>query len=66
MFDALNRRYTVIELDQRDDGSAIQAALGQITGVKTVPRIFLNGKCIGGGSEIKALYESGHLLGMLK
>lgn len=66
MFDALNRKYTVVELDQREDGSAIQTVLGEITGVRTVPRVFLNGRCIGGGNEIKALFESGHLISMLK
>jgi glutaredoxin 3 len=30
-------KYEVIELDQRDDGSAIQAALAQLTGRRTVP-----------------------------
>lgn len=33
-------KFEVIELDQRDDGSAIQAALAQLTGRRTVP----NGK----------------------
>ncbi|KAK6628004.1 hypothetical protein RUM43_002100 [Polyplax serrata] len=65
IFDNLNRKYTVIELDKREDGSAIQTVLGQMTGVRTVPRVFLNGRCIGGGNDIKSLYESGRLMDML-
>lgn len=26
-----------------------------------VPRVFVNGDCLGGGSDVKALYESGKL-----
>lgn len=61
VFDKLDKKYTAIELDQRDDGEDIQAILGEITGAKTVPRVFVNGQCLGGGSDVKALYESGKL-----
>jgi hypothetical protein len=40
-----------VQLDQRDDGDAIQAALGEITGGKSVPRVFIGGKFIGGGDD---------------
>lgn len=61
MFDKLKEKYTAIELDQRNDGEEIQAILGEITGAKTVPRVFVNGECLGGGSDVKALYENGKL-----
>ncbi|KAF8838698.1 putative glutaredoxin [Paxillus ammoniavirescens] len=56
----------VVELDTRDDGSAIQDYLLQKTGARSVPRTFINGQCIGGNSdlqerpknEISALIES--------
>ncbi|KAJ7351879.1 hypothetical protein OS493_034785 [Desmophyllum pertusum] len=58
--------YLLIELDERDDGSAIQDALVKITGARTVPRVFINGKFVGGGSEVKALQSSGKLKPMLQ
>lgn len=61
MFQKLNAKYTAIELDQRDDGEEIQAILGEITGARTVPRVFVNGECLGGGSDVKQLYETGKL-----
>lgn len=40
----------VVELDQRSDGGAIQAALENLTGQRTVPNVFIGGKSIGGGA----------------
>ncbi|CAG7927962.1 unnamed protein product [Penicillium olsonii] len=47
----LNAKYTVLELDQDDEGSAIQTALAEITGQRTVPNIFINQKHIEGGNS---------------
>ncbi|KAE8742267.1 hypothetical protein FOCC_FOCC012196 [Frankliniella occidentalis] len=60
-FDKIKFKYTAVELDKRDDGDQIQAILGEITGATTVPRVFLEGECIGGGTDVKALQESGEL-----
>lgn len=62
VFESLKKPYTVIELDNREDGQDIQDALYEITGVKTVPRVFLNGECLGGGTDVKKLYDSGDLI----
>lgn len=51
----------VIELDERNDGDAIQNELGKITGGKTVPRVFVGGKFIGGGDDTAAAARSGKL-----
>lgn len=51
----------VIELDRRSDAEEIQAVLGEITGARTVPRCFIDGKFIGGGTDIKRLYDQGTL-----
>lgn len=51
----------VIELDRRADAEEIQAVLGEITGARTVPRCFIDGKFIGGGTDIKRLYDQGTL-----
>ena len=46
--------------------SAIQDYLLQLTGARSVPRVFIGGKCIGGGSETRALQDQGKLVPMLK
>uniref|UniRef100_A0A1B0FFZ8 Glutaredoxin-2, mitochondrial n=1 Tax=Glossina morsitans morsitans TaxID=37546 RepID=A0A1B0FFZ8_GLOMM len=51
----------VIELDQRDDGDEIQSVLGEITGSRMVPRCFINGNFIGGGTDVKKMYDQGTL-----
>lgn len=55
----------VIELDQRQDGSSIQNLLGAMTGASTVPRVFINGRCVGGNSEFQSLNKSGKLQQLL-
>lgn len=49
-----------------DDGDAIQDYLKKITGARSVPRVFIGGKCIGGGSETRALQDQGKLIPALK
>jgi len=44
----------IIELDQVDDGAAIQDALQEITNQRSVPNIFINHKHIGGNSDLQA------------
>lgn len=60
-FRKLDVKPTVVELDLREDGADIQAVLGKMTGAKTVPRCFIDGKFVGGGTDIKRLYEQGIL-----
>ncbi|KAK2774104.1 hypothetical protein FQN52_004417 [Onygenales sp. PD_12] len=43
-----------IELDQVDDGAAIQDALQEITNQRSVPNIFIDRKHIGGNSDLQA------------
>ncbi|XP_034191847.1 uncharacterized protein LOC117609514 [Osmia lignaria lignaria] len=61
VFDNMQKKYTAIELDEREDGDEIQSILGVMTGARTVPRVFVKGVCLGGGTDIKKLYESGEL-----
>ncbi|ENN71079.1 hypothetical protein D910_02077 [Dendroctonus ponderosae] len=61
VFDKIKEKYTTIELDLRDDAEEIQEILGEITGAKTVPRVFIKGNCVGGGSDVKSLHEKGEL-----
>ncbi|KAI9347220.1 thioredoxin-like protein, partial [Obelidium mucronatum] len=57
--------FEVLELDQRDDGDAIQAYLAQKTGQRTVPNIFIGGNQIGGCDALHALDAQGKLKPLL-
>ncbi|KAL3493059.1 thioredoxin-like protein [Aspergillus germanicus] len=50
----LGANFKVLELDQIDDGAALQDALQEISGQRTVPNIFINHKHIGGNSDLQA------------
>lgn len=64
LLDSTGAKYFSIELDQEDDGSAIQNALRQITGQSSVPNIFIGQKHIGGNSDLQA--KRGELKNLLK
>jgi glutaredoxin 3 len=66
VLDGVGVVYTVDEIDLRPDCAQIQNVLGQITGGKTVPRVFIGGKCIGGGSETFSLHNQGRLVPLLQ
>lgn len=55
----------MIELDDRDDGAEIQKILGQMTGATSVPRVFIDGQFIGGGTETAQAEASGQLQKLL-
>ncbi|CAI0387267.1 unnamed protein product [Linum tenue] len=65
VFKELNQTPYVVELNERDDGQDIQAALGQLVGKRTVPQVFINGKHIGGSDDTVEAYESGELAKLL-
>jgi len=56
----------VIELDEVADGAAIQAALLETSGQRTVPNVFVKGQHIGGNDDTQAAAKSGKLQEMLK
>jgi len=58
-------QFQAVELDQRDDGAAIQDALKALTGRSTVPNVFVAGKSIGGGDDTERLERSGELQQMI-
>jgi len=47
-------KYFLLELDEVDDGAALQDALEEITGQRSVPNIFIAQKHIGGNSDLQA------------
>jgi len=57
--------YSVLELDSRNDMEEIQDYLGQLTGGRSVPRVFIKGKFIGGGDDTERLDREGELKQML-
>lgn len=65
LFASLGVKYHVEELDQRDDGAEIQKYLGDMTGLKTVPNVFINGKHVGGCDKCLELASSGKLKDLL-
>ena len=56
--------YHAIELDVQSDGSKIQKEIAKLSGINTVPQLFLEGKFIGDSSTIKKLDDSGKLIEM--
>ncbi|XP_051867046.1 glutaredoxin 2 isoform X2 [Pristis pectinata] len=62
LFQELGVKYKAIELDLHKDGSTIQNVLEELTGARTVPRVFVNGKCIGGASDTFSLHSKGKLM----
>uniref|UniRef100_A0A7S0LVD6 Glutaredoxin domain-containing protein n=1 Tax=Cryptomonas curvata TaxID=233186 RepID=A0A7S0LVD6_9CRYP len=63
--DGLNVKYQVLELDGRDDGAQIQDIMGELTGARSVPRVFIKGKFVGGGDDVVAKAASGELQKLL-
>lgn len=51
--------FQVVEIDTLSSGAHIQEALFERTGQKTVPNIFINGKHIGGCSDLLDAYSDG-------
>jgi glutaredoxin 3 len=55
-----------IEIEDRPDCQEIQDILNEMTGARSVPRVFIDQKFIGGGTDIKKLYDNGQLAKMLQ
>jgi glutaredoxin 3 len=47
-------KYFLMELDQVEDGAALQDALEDLTGQRSVPNVFIGKKHIGGNSDLQA------------
>lgn len=62
----LNVDAKIIELDTIADGDDVQAALMEVSGMRTVPQVFVGGELIGGCDDTLAAYRSGTLEKLLK
>ncbi|TKR64269.1 hypothetical protein L596_024834 [Steinernema carpocapsae] len=58
-------QFVAIELDEHPRGEAIQYNLHKITGIRTVPQVFINGKFIGGGDDTVVAHQSGKIASLL-
>lgn len=65
VFAKYNAEPHVIELDNDADGAAIQEYLAEVSGQRTVPNIWIDGKHIGGSDDLASLDSSGKLKSML-
>ena len=54
------------EIENDKDCNEIQDYMRQLTGGRSVQRLFIGGKCIRGGDETQAADRSGKLQGMLE
>ncbi|GFN80644.1 glutaredoxin [Plakobranchus ocellatus] len=57
--------YEVLEIERLQDCSDIQDYLLKLTGGRSVPRVFVNGKFIGGGDDVVAKDNNGQLKALL-
>jgi glutaredoxin 3 len=70
VLDSLGTKYTVVELDQVEDGKAIRAVMANMIGRTSVPAIWIGGTFIGGCNDgplggVVKLNESGQLKTLL-
>lgn len=56
----------VVELDEHPIGPAIQDALLEKTGRRTVPNIMINGVSIGGADDVLAMDKEDKLIGKIR
>ena len=66
VFAQMNVDYTLVELNQVPNGSAIQNTLAEITRQRTVPNIFIGGQHVGGCSELQAGVGNGSVQNKLE
>ncbi|XP_061689195.1 glutaredoxin-1 [Syngnathoides biaculeatus] len=55
-----------VDISVRPDMGSMQDYFLELTGARTVPRVFVGEECVGGGSDVAALHKSGKLEGMLQ
>ncbi|KAF5384863.1 hypothetical protein D9615_000923 [Tricholomella constricta] len=56
----------VFELDERDDGAAIQDYLLKKSGQRTVPNVYVNGEHVGGSDDVRASFNQGALTKLVR
>ncbi|XP_043292024.1 glutaredoxin-1-like [Cervus elaphus] len=59
-------RLEFVNITANGDTNEIQDYLQQLTGARTVPRVFIGKECIGGCTDLVNMHERGELLTRLK
>ena len=65
ILDTMEQPYTTIDLDLRDNGEAIEAALLSLT-QRSVPNVFVGGQLLGGSAEMQEAAATGLLCELLE
>eukprot|EP00746_Dinoflagellata_sp_MGD_P003827 gnl/MRDRNA2_/MRDRNA2_107419_c0_seq1.p1 gnl/MRDRNA2_/MRDRNA2_107419_c0~~gnl/MRDRNA2_/MRDRNA2_107419_c0_seq1.p1 ORF type:complete len:130 (+),score=27.82 gnl/MRDRNA2_/MRDRNA2_107419_c0_seq1:70-459(+) len=60
------KNVNIDEVYSRDEVAEIQGHMQKVTGARTVPRVFIGGKCIGGGDDLAMLAARGGLKPLLQ
>ena len=55
----------IYEIDEMSNGSSLQKELESMTDQRTVPSIFINGKHVGGNSDLQEMKQTGELDALL-
>ena len=63
---SVGAEFKVMEIEDMPECQEIQDHMQKLTGARSVPRVFINEKFVGGGSEMKAYLEKGQLADMCK
>jgi len=66
VFDGLKVKYSEVDIEGNPQMDSIQDYLKDLTGARSVPRVFIGGKSIGGCDDTKALVAAGKLDALLK
>ena len=62
---SLSQGYVAVELDHVADGRSLQRALARLTGVSTVPQVFIDGRFVGTADGTRQALASGLLARLL-
>ena len=62
---SLSQGYVAVELDRVDGGRSLQRALARMTGVSTVPQVFVDGQFVGTADGTREALASGRLARLL-
>lgn len=65
----LQAKFHLVEMDREmpyPEVAKMQDHFLTLTGARSVPRVFIGGKCIGGGSEVTELHAKGKLRPLLE
>lgn len=59
-------KFLAVEIDEREEENEIQNYMQTVTGARTVPRIFIGGKFVGGCDDVLGMSSSGELEKLLE